>query len=408
MDIVSNYFTWPAHGRSSWQKALSSIAGVSWVWLTWFISCECVQASPVSAAAQDFCLNVRNFGAVGDGITDDTNSLQSAINAARALRKSLLLPAGNYLVTRSLNCTFADESLASTWLIGEGLGLTSIIGNLDEPFPILDMSGNTRGGIRNLAIIARTGKASCCVYSAKPSKGGNLGNLFTVDRCLLELFATGQGAINQAALVYYNTDLSLVRDSEIYGPRAFVGGFNKPKYIRSKYQTDPDRPDSTMLKLENSIFNAWAGPAVEFTGGASISLDNCYLAAVGNGYQAILQVSGEGGKSVYARNIRIENQSTFQGLSAIRLLAPSNQGDISGALETGPSDFSIDASHAPMSAYRLNVLNSLGTLFRKDSVLRDVEVITNCRKLGEISSNSSDLQIHGRLASQNPMRQVGR
>lgn len=59
-------------------------------------------------------LNVLDFGAVGDGTTDDTTAIQAAIDAAISQRKELHFPANTYLVT---NLT-ADVS------VGDGVFLT--------------------------------------------------------------------------------------------------------------------------------------------------------------------------------------------------------------------------------------------------------------------------------------------
>lgn len=52
----------------------------------------------------------RDFGAKGDGRTDDTDALQATIDAARAAGGGALayLPAGNYVIERSLKLTGAD------------------------------------------------------------------------------------------------------------------------------------------------------------------------------------------------------------------------------------------------------------------------------------------------------------
>lgn len=46
--------------------------------------------------------NVMNFGAVGDGVTDDTVALQNAFAAAHAVRGQLLIPAGRYKYSASI------------------------------------------------------------------------------------------------------------------------------------------------------------------------------------------------------------------------------------------------------------------------------------------------------------------
>ena len=49
-----------------------------------------------------YCANVKDFGAVGDGITDDTMALQAAIN--QTTYDTILVPPGKYHTTKSLSC----------------------------------------------------------------------------------------------------------------------------------------------------------------------------------------------------------------------------------------------------------------------------------------------------------------
>ena len=60
--------------------------------------------SPACPAANDGIYNVKEFGAKADGQADDTYAIQSALNAAKGGPKgsAVLMPAGNYRVTKSL------------------------------------------------------------------------------------------------------------------------------------------------------------------------------------------------------------------------------------------------------------------------------------------------------------------
>ena len=50
-------------------------------------------------------INVRNFGAMGNGVTDDTAAFQAAINALPASGGVIVVPSGTYLIdaTKSIN-----------------------------------------------------------------------------------------------------------------------------------------------------------------------------------------------------------------------------------------------------------------------------------------------------------------
>lgn len=60
-------------------------------------------------------INVLDYGAIGNGVANDTSALQAAINAAAAAKRTLYVPAGTYLYT---TLTISDEIT----VIGDGNG----------------------------------------------------------------------------------------------------------------------------------------------------------------------------------------------------------------------------------------------------------------------------------------------
>jgi hypothetical protein len=77
--------------------------------------------------------NVRFYGAKGDGITDDTAALNSAVNAAEIFGAPVYLPQGTYATTTGI-----------TWDAGT-YGSATIYG--DGALSVIKMTGTTNGGI---------------------------------------------------------------------------------------------------------------------------------------------------------------------------------------------------------------------------------------------------------------------
>jgi len=60
-------------------------------------------------------INVKDFGAVGDGVADDTAAIQAALNHAQSVGKTCYIPSGRYLITSKL--TISGNNLS---IIGDG------------------------------------------------------------------------------------------------------------------------------------------------------------------------------------------------------------------------------------------------------------------------------------------------
>ena len=60
-------------------------------------------------------ISVKDFGAVGDGVTDDTAAIQAAIDACEILKKPVFFPAGTYIITSGLTVQQKEVHV-----IGEG------------------------------------------------------------------------------------------------------------------------------------------------------------------------------------------------------------------------------------------------------------------------------------------------
>ena len=77
--------------------------------------------------ADDRGINVRHFGATGDGQTDDTDAFQKAIDyATNHNHSSVFVPAGKYVITKELTLNFIS-------LFGEGLISSTLVPKGDVP-----------------------------------------------------------------------------------------------------------------------------------------------------------------------------------------------------------------------------------------------------------------------------------
>lgn len=122
-------------------------------------------------------ISVKDFGATGDGITDDTAALQAAINAVQGSSNALFLNKGNYLITTSLSVT------ASLTLYGAGVYASKFT-----------LNSTTQSGI----VITTTGKIHFSKFQVTGKSNATAGSLISL--------ASGSGSdLNQFSVF---TDLA--------------------------------------------------------------------------------------------------------------------------------------------------------------------------------------------------------
>lgn len=102
-------------------------------------------------------VSVRDFGAVGDGVADDTAAIQAAITALQgnAISQALLFPPGNYLITGTLTCTgflsLVAQGKFAAHIVKSGAGDLLTIGSGAIDGLVIDHQGASGSSIVNAA-----------------------------------------------------------------------------------------------------------------------------------------------------------------------------------------------------------------------------------------------------------------
>lgn len=111
--------------------------------------------------------NVLDYGAVGDGTTDDTAAIQAALNGASASTyRDVMLPAGNFLISATLTI---PEGVS---LIGQGNRSAESLGVEGQPAKLTKKSTMTTAGVKMSG--KRSRLANLGVYSQVGATGDGI------------------------------------------------------------------------------------------------------------------------------------------------------------------------------------------------------------------------------------------
>lgn len=133
------------------------------------------------SAMSDVFFNVKNYGAVGNGIADDTSAVQNAITAAAAVGGgTVFLPPGTYLINAALTIA---SSPASVSVVGSSRGV-SIIKSSSSTANAFTVTSVGVVSFRQFTIAAATSSSGSGISVAT---GGNI----VVDTVAISGFAKG-------------------------------------------------------------------------------------------------------------------------------------------------------------------------------------------------------------------------
>jgi len=189
-----------------------------------------------------YVINVRDYGATGNGTTDDTAAIQAAIDSVGATtyycNLALYFPAGTYYVTSSIDLTDKRNIVIEGAGGGyDGYATTKILSRADGK-PALDLSGSANISFHDLTIHGdSTNSPSCGVLLARSTAATGENSAFNTFR---NVFITGYYTIS--ALYSWSSEVNkydkcVLQNLSTSGQCAvFVGGRNRYS-ITSDYVT---------------------------------------------------------------------------------------------------------------------------------------------------------------------------
>lgn len=153
-------------------------------------------------------INVKDFGAKGDGVTDDTNAIQDAIDSvANGSQGTILIPVGNYIISNTI--------MLKNYITLKGMGMSSQL-TLKPSSSIECMISNITHTDMNELEIHITDLLLWGSKESSSSGGITLkGTYFSsVERCKIANFS-GNGITVTNGAVYNNTNK--IQDCFVYG-----------------------------------------------------------------------------------------------------------------------------------------------------------------------------------------------
>jgi hypothetical protein len=199
-------------------------------------------------------VNVKDFGAVGDGVTDDTAAIQAAITYANGLGGTVYFPAATYKTTQTLviDNTLDTLNYRKTCLIGDSPSSVRIRGAAGN-FDMIAILGGTGAGAHSHQVIR----------GLFLQKDDLLGALIVMDNVAFISFEDmafeaglyGIYGTDVLSSVFYNCNIRFSN----YGVRFEYNNFSRPNAITFVGSSISNHYNYGLLLVGGATFNMFGG-----------------------------------------------------------------------------------------------------------------------------------------------------
>ncbi|KAG6001336.1 hypothetical protein E4U21_004434 [Claviceps maximensis] len=202
-------------------------------------------------------IHVKDFGAKGDGVTDDTVAIQAALYASRG--QILFIDAGSYIITSTVVVPLGSRIVGETWsqLVAAGKYFEDAsdpkvmlkVGNDGDvgPIEMQDLIFTNRGPTAGLIMVEWNVRAdrpgSAALWDCHARVGGATGTELTPKECPPSTSGTNQGC-SAASLMMHIT------------PKASGYFENMWLWVSDHMLDDPDLNDASNDMVQNSVYVA--------------------------------------------------------------------------------------------------------------------------------------------------------
>ncbi|KAK6535009.1 hypothetical protein TWF281_006307 [Arthrobotrys megalospora] len=177
-----------------------------------------------TVAASNFINAKSSFGAVGNGVADDTNALNNAFSSAASTGKILWIPAGVYVVTNTIFIPKGTKVVGQSW--PQIMGAGTRFQNAASPYPVIKVGnvgdvgdveiqdlmftvrGKTAGAIILQWNIHEASRGSAAMWDTHIRVGGQRGSDLQVGNCPKKTGSVNPSCIAAALMVHITSKAS--------------------------------------------------------------------------------------------------------------------------------------------------------------------------------------------------------